>query len=178
MTLGTELARLRRRVEELEAQGLVRACANRYMALCDGLGVGTDLGPLMALFTPDAVWEGKGARYAKTFGRLEGHEAIRAMFAQYTVPPGHFRLNVHFLTGEEIVVEGDVARGGWVMLQTSTFSDGTSRLSAARLDLRFRRDEGRWRIAHFQTERLFSRPVAASWDADGDLPVPDQAKPE
>lgn len=180
------LAGLRRRVEALEAEKRVRACINRYMALCDALGEGFDLDPLMALFTEDAVWEGKGTRYARSFGRLEGQAAIRAMFAKYTVPPAHFRLNVHFLTSEEIGVTGGEApreaaweaaweaTGRWVMLQTSTFADGRSQLSSARLDVRFRREGDQWRIAHFQTERLFSRPVTDPWDADSDLPVPER----
>lgn len=162
---------LLRRVEDLEAEKQVRVCINRYMALCDVLGEGSDLDPLMALFTPDAVWEGKG-RYAATFGRLEGAGAIRAMFAKYTVPPAHFCLNAHFLTSEEIAVNGDSATGRWLMLQPSTFVSGHSQLSAARLDVRFHRMDAGWRIAHFQTERLFSRQVARPWDA-GDLPVPE-----
>ena len=165
------LRALLRRVEDLEAEKRVRASINRYMALCDELREGFDLEPLMALFTPDAVWEGRG-RYAATFGRLEGADAIRAMFAKYTVPPAHFRLNAHFLTSEEIAVDGDAAAGRWLMLQTSTFASGDSQLSAARLDVRFRRDEGAWRMAHFQTERLFSRKVDQPWDAAADLPVP------
>lgn len=172
------LAALRRQVAALEAEKRVRACANRYMALCDVLDEGFDLDPLMDLFTADAVWEGKGARYVRTFGRLEGKAAIRAMFATYTRPPAHFRQNVHFLTSEEIEVEEGEATGRWLMLQTSTFADGRSQLSAARLDIRFRRDGDDWRIAHFQTERLFSRPVAAPWDADADLPVPDLPLPD
>lgn len=167
------LASLRQRVRELEAERQVRTCINRYMALCDILDEGFDLDPLIALFTPDAVWEGKGARYARTFGRLEGADAIRVMFARYTDPPAHFRLNAHFLTSEEIGVCGDGADGRWLMLQTSTFADGTSQLSAARLTVRFREADGGWRIAHFQTERLFSRPVRDPWEADADLPVPE-----
>ncbi|HEY0834746.1 MAG TPA: nuclear transport factor 2 family protein [Azospirillum sp.] len=167
------LRALLRRVEDLEAEKRVRACINRYMALCDDLGEGFDLDPLMDLFTGDAVWEGKGARYGKTFGRMEGREAIRAMFAKYTVPPAHFRLNVHFLTGEEIAVDGAEAGGRWVMLQTSTFASGVSQLSSARLDVGFRREDEVWRIARFQTERLFSRPVAKPWDEAADLPVPE-----
>ena len=168
------LAALRRRVEALEAEKRVRACINRYMALCDDLGEGFDLDPLMDLFTEDAVWEGKGARYARTFGRLEGKAAIRAMFAKYTVPPAHFRLNAHFLTSEEIEVTDGDATGRWLMLQTSTFADGRSQLSSARLDVRFRREGEAWRIAHFQTERLFSRPVTDPWEAEADLPVPER----
>ncbi|MNF18980.1 hypothetical protein D3C80_2234120 [compost metagenome] len=57
------------------------------------------------------------------------------------------------------------------MLQTSTFNDGASHLNAARLVVRFAMEEGRWRIAHFQTENLFSRPVTG-WNSDAPLPVP------
>lgn len=172
MAMDEAFDALLRRVEDLEDEKRVRACASRYMALCDRLDVGFDLDPLLDLFTEDAVWEGTG-RYARTFGRLEGREAIRAMFAKYTVPPAHFRLNAHYLTGEEIAVRRAEATGRWMMLQTSTFASGDSRLSSARLDLRFRREGDLWRIAHFQTERLFSRAVAHPWDEDTDLPVPE-----
>lgn len=161
------------RLEALEAEKAVRACMNRYMALCDDLDEGFDLAPLMDLFTEDAVWEGTG-RYATTFGRQEGRDAIRGMFAKYTVPPAHFRLNVHFLTSEEIAVTGGEALGQWVLLQTSTFASGASQLSSARLTVRFARcADGTWRMAHFQTRRLFSRPVSAPWEAAADLPVPE-----
>lgn len=160
------------RLEALEAEKAVRACMTRYMALCDDLDEGFDLDPLMDLFTEDAVWEGTG-RYAATFGRQEGRDAVRGMFAKYTVPPAHFRLNVHFLTSEDIVVDGGAALGRWVLLQTSTFASGASQLSSARLTVRFVRcADGAWRMAHFQTRRLFSRPVSAPWDAAADLPVP------
>lgn len=173
MALDQELKALVDRVDALEAEKAVRSCMNRYMALCDDLDAGFDLDPLMALFTDDAVWEGKG-RYAKTFGRQEGIDAIRRMFAKYTVPPAHFRLNVHFLTSEDIAVNGAEADGRWVLLQTSTFASGASQLSAAKLTARFRRgDDGAWRMCHFQTLRQFSRPVAEPWEAEGDLPVPE-----
>lgn len=167
------LTSLAARLDALESEQAIRACMNRYMALCDDLDEGFDLAPLMDLFTEDAVWEGMG-RYAGTFGRQDGRDAIRAMFAKYTVPPAHFRLNVHFLTSETIAVEGDDGTGQWVLLQTSTFASGASQLSAAKITAHFRRgDDGRWRIRHFQTCRQFSRPVSTSWETDGDLPVPE-----
>lgn len=173
MADSNEIQALMARLTELESEKAVRACMTRYMALCDTLDEGFDLAPLMALFTDDAVWEGKGARYGKTFGRREGHDAIRAMFAKYTAPPAHFRLNVHFLTSEDIAVDGGRAIGRWIMLQTSTFADGASQLSSARIEARLRRERDAWLIAHFQTERLFSRPVGEPWDAAADLPVPE-----
>ena len=85
----------------------------------------------------------------------------------------HFSVNVHFLTSELIELSSaNSACGSWVMLQTSTFADGRSHLNAARLSVDFARAKGRWRMSHFRTENLFSRPVDA-WDVSAPLPVPD-----
>jgi len=164
---------LQQRLAALESENAIRACMNRYMFLCDELGAGSPLGELAGLFTEDAVWEGKGAKYAESFGGYRGREAIRAMFATYMKTPAHFALNVHFLTSEVIEVAGEEGLGRWVMLQTSTFADGASHLNAARLTVRFALEEGQWRMAHFQTENLFSRPVTA-WNSDAPLPVPER----
>ncbi|WAG77733.1 nuclear transport factor 2 family protein [Metapseudomonas furukawaii] len=162
---------LEQRLRQLESEQAVRTCMNRYMELCDALDARSPLDELAGLFTLDAVWEGKGAKYARSFGGYRGREAIRAMFATYMTEPAHFALNVHFLCSELIRVDGAEATGSWVMLQTSTFAGGASHLNAARLTVKFREEEGAWRMAHFQTENLFSRPVDA-WNSDAHLPVP------
>ena len=171
MSSDTQLAELAARLRRFETEHAVRTCMNRYMVLCDALDANTPLEELAGLFTRDALWEGKGAKYAKSFGGYRGREAIRAMFATYMVEPAHFALNVHFLTSELIEVDAEGATGTWVMLQTSTFASGASHLNAARLTLRFAEEEGQWRMAHFQTENLFSRPVTA-WNDTAELPVP------
>ena len=169
MTEAALLARL----TALEDEKAVRACMNRYMYLCDLLDEGFELSTLMALFHVDAVWEGKGSRYAETFGRYEGRSAIEAMFKKYTLPPAHFALNVHFLANELIEVEGGSATGSWVLMQPSTFASGESQLSCARINASFCREHDRWLIKHFQTENLFSRPMMAAWDQAKPLPVPE-----
>lgn len=161
------------RLRRFESQHAVRACMNRYMALCDALDEHTPLNELAGLFTTDAIWEGKGARYANSFGGYRGREAIAAMFAGYMQLPAHFALNVHFLTSELIEVDAETAFGTWVMLQTSTFASGASHLNAARLSVTFAVEDGQWRMAHFQTENLFGRPVSG-WNSDAPLPVPDR----
>lgn len=166
-----EIDELRERLRAFESQQSIRICINRYMTLCDALDASSPLDELAELFTRDAVWEGKGAKYASSFGGYRGREAIRSMFATYMKTPAHFALNVHFLTSEVIEVDGEQGQATWVMLQTSTFSDGASHLNAARLNVRFELEEQQWRIAHFQTENLFSRPVTA-WNSDAALPVP------
>lgn len=160
------------RLDRLESEQAIRRCMQRYMTLCDELDECTPLDELAGLFCEDAVWEGIGERYQATFGRLEGRAAIRAMLGKYCVAPAHFRLNAHFLTSEQISVIGDgEAVGHWLMLQTSTFADERSHLTAARLTVDFARGEAGWQIRHFRTENLFGRPVAA-WDQADPLPVP------
>ncbi|RTE64501.1 nuclear transport factor 2 family protein [Amphritea opalescens] len=168
-----EFDRLYERLSALESASAVSACMHEYMRLCDQLDVGFDLEPLMFLFTTDAVWEGKGGRYAKSFGRRVGREAIRQMFDKYVQPPAHFALNAHFLTSEKITVTSPTeARGTWMLLQTSSFNDGRSQLSAALLDVLFQRVGEQWKIAHFTTESRFNRPVDTAWDCPQALPVP------
>ncbi len=174
MTDSQTFKHLIQRLTRLEAEQAVRGCMNRYMYLCDNLDVGFNLDDLMVLFTDDAIWEGRGRRYGKSFGRHEGNNAIRGMFAKYTQPPAHFETNVHFLTSELIDVHDDAqsAAASWVLLQTSTFSGGKSQLSSARLNVQFRCAKEQWQISHFQTESLFNRPVHTPWDNPADLPVP------
>lgn len=169
----TEIADLQARLQVFESQQAIRVCINRYMALCDRLDADTPIDELAGLFTRGAVWEGKGAKYAASFGGYRGREAIGAMFATYMKTPAHFALNVHFLTSEVIEMEGEIGVGQWVMLQTSTFADGASHLNAARLRVRFAYEEGQWRMAHFQTENLFSRPTGP-WNSEAPLPVPEK----
>jgi ketosteroid isomerase-like protein len=172
-TAAQRLARLEARLQRFEDADAIRACVTRYMTLCDSLDAATPLHELLDCFTDDAVWAGKGARYGASFGGHQGREAIGVMFRAYMRTPAHFALNVHFLCSEQITPTGlDAADARWVMLQASTFADGASHLNAARLALRMARcADGRWRIARFETENLFSRPVS-HWHSDSPLPVP------
>ena len=173
MPRDNSLENMQLRLKALEDEKLVRQCMNFYMQQCDILEVGFDLAPLIGLFTEDAIWEGKGSRYSKTFGRYEGRIAIAKMFKKYTKEPAHFALNVHFLANELIEVDGQQAKASWVLLQPSTFTDGKSQLSCARITADFRELDNVWRINHFQTMNLFSRPIEKPWDNAAILPVPD-----
>jgi hypothetical protein len=126
------------------------------------------------LFAIDAVWAGKGQRYGAAFGGHQGRAAIVSMLESYRGPTPHFAMNAHFLASETIKVAHDciTARGTWMMLQTSTYADGRSDLRSARLEVAFAVEDGRWRIARFETENLFSRPVDR-WDDPAPVPVPD-----
>jgi hypothetical protein len=172
MTSLLNLDSLQQRLTTLENEKRVSACMNNYMSLCDDLGPGFELETLMQLFTEDAVWEGKGNRYAKTFGRHVGINAIEMMFAKYIKEPGHFFLNVHILGNEVITVDGNEAKGSWMLMQPSDFIDGKSQLSCARITAKFRLSGRFCQISHFKTENKFSRPMSAPWDNSAALPVP------
>jgi len=166
-----DLAPLLARLDRLEAENAIRRVMADYMRLCDRLDADTPMDALGALFCRDALWEGRGSRYASAFGRHEGRAAIVAMLGRYRGPPPHFAFNAHYLASETIVVEGDRAVGRWMMLQASTYAAGTSDLRSAELEIDFALEDGRWRIAHFRTTNLFSRPVDR-WDDPAPVPVP------
>lgn len=168
-----DIQELTSRLVGLEAREEIRRVMARYLELCDHLSADTPIEELRALFTRDAVWTGKGERYSSAFGDNRGRGAIAAMLERYCTPVPHFAMNAHFLCSETISVDGTAARGRWMMLQTSTYADGHSDLRASRIDVGFVVEEGRWRIAHFVTENVFTRPVDR-WDDPAPLPVPDE----
>ncbi len=165
---------LLQRLQQLEAQNAIRNCINRYMEICDGLNAQTDLNELMALFDLDSIWEGIGDKYRQSFGRHESWQAIFDMFKSYTKQESHFVMNAHFVSSEQIYVQADQAYGTWLMLQTSSFQNNQSHLNAAKLTVQFKQQtDGCWKIKHFQTENIFSRPISY-WDSTAELPVPSQ----
>lgn len=159
------------RLARLEAESACRAVIARYMALCDTLGPDTSMASLGELFTHDATWTGKGARYGAAFGTHRGRDAILAMLGAYRGPPPHFAMNAHYLASETIRIDGETAEGGWMMLQCATYADGRSDLRSARLKIGFAREAETWRIARFETENLFGRPVGR-WDDPAPIPLP------
>ncbi|OTG86148.1 polyketide cyclase [Acinetobacter sp. ANC 4558] len=163
------------RLNKLEAESAIRNCINRYMEICDALNADTNLDELMALFDPDSIWEGIGEKYAKSFGCYTSWQAIYDMFKTYTQKESHFVMNAHFVNSEQIYVNGEEAQASWLMLQSSTFRDGNSHLNAAKLSVTFKQQQdGCWKIKHFQTENIFSRPIS-HWNSTAILPVPSQS---
>ncbi len=163
------------RLASLEAESAIRRLVAQYFHICDDLGPDTPFDELADLFTADARWEGVG-RYRQAFGQYQGREAIVAMIRGYCLPTPHFAMTAHFFSAEDIAVAGLQARGRWMMLQTSTYADGSADLRSAALTLDFACADDRWRIAAFYTRNLFSRRVD-HWNDTADIPVPDPARP-
>lgn len=162
---------LEERLIRLEAESAIRGVLARYMELCDTLGPDTPMDEMGDVFTSDAVWAGKGARYGAAFGAHHGREAIVAMLGAYRGPPSHFAMNTHFLASETIKVCDAAAVGNWMMLQCSTYAGGASDLRSARLSVDFAIEDGMWRIARFETVNLFSRAVD-TWNDETAIAVP------
>ena len=165
------LEALAKRVAALEAESACRRVIARYFQICDRLGPDTPLDELGSLFARDATWQGKG-RYKDAFGGYAGREAIVAMIASYCGSPPHFAMTGHFFSAEAIETAGDSATGKWMMLQTSTYADGTADLRSAALTVGFVVEDGRWCIARFESENIFSRRVER-WTDEATIPVPD-----
>lgn len=152
---------LLQRLATLEGESQVRRLMARYMDLCDVPRALTQVRELAELFSEDAIWEGVGSQTAQTFGQHQGREAIAAFVGGYLPPSEHFRLNLHYLTSESIVVDGSTARGQWIMQQICTYADGRSELFGTRLNIDFRCIDGAWLITHFRTQRLFNTGLGA-----------------
>lgn len=150
----SDITLLVERIRVLEAESVIRLLLSRYMSLCDVPGPAERADALAQLFCGDAVWQGIGSRYAVKFGRIEGREAIVAMLMGYLPPNPHFQFNAHFLSGEQISVDGYQAKGRWLMQQLSRYDSGQSESIVAVLSLEFLWEEGAWRISSFTTERL------------------------
>ncbi|WP_416562314.1 nuclear transport factor 2 family protein [Nocardia testacea] len=168
MTESETIERLTRRIETLEAEAEIRRLQARYMFLCDTpcpeFGVTDDthrIDLIMALYAEDAVWEGVGEYYDDQFGRLTGRPAIRAHFERFWAPDREpaLVLNAHYLTAEQIRVDGDSAAGQWIHMQPWLYSDGTGLLRSSRLNNTFRRADGTWKITRTRTENVFVAPL-------------------
>ncbi len=161
-------AELLRRIEVLEAEAEIRRVQARYMFLCDTpcpeFGVRDDahrIDLIMELYTDDAVWEGVGEYYDGQFGRAEGAAAIRRHFENFwgRKQDPALLLNAHYLTSEQIRVDGEQATGQWIHMQPWLFSDGTAILRSSRLNNAFRKTGDTWRITRTRTENVFVAPL-------------------
>lgn len=166
---------LAERVERLEAEADIRRLQARYMSLCDTpcpeYDIATDaerIDLIVDLYTEDAVWEGVGDYYDNQFGQCRGKDEIRAHFTRFWShadgPPPV--LNAHYLTTEQIHVDGDEATGQWIHMQPWLYSDGSALLRSSRLNNAFRKVDGTWKIARTRTENVFIAPLARNFATD------------
>lgn len=175
MTGQDTIAALVQRIETLEAEADIRRLQTRYMFLCDTpcpeFGVRDDshrIDLIMELYAEDAVWEGVGEYYDGQFGRAEGAARIRAHFERFwgEKRDPELLLNAHYVTSEQIHVDGAEATGQWIHMQPWLFADGTALLRSSRLNNAFRRIDGTWRITRTRTENVFVAPLPPHFTGD------------
>lgn len=152
-----DLQRVLQRLDRLESESAVRAVKARYMQWADEkrrLGMGE-------LFWEDAVWEELDHTGATVPGaRWEGRPAIAQMFNE---SPDRLHFTVHYLTNEEITVDGDEAVARWKLLEPCTIRDEIAVWQGGHYIDDFERRGGVWKIRHLRLTLDFQTPYHQGW---------------
>lgn len=162
------ISKLERRIDNLESEAHIRRIQARYMLLCDtpcpvypSVDDKVRIDFILDLYADDAVWEGVGDFYTGQFGQAKGKDAIREHFNRFWSEEQNPKLilNAHYLTSEQITVDGDEATGLWIHMQPWLYSDGSALLRSSRLNNAFRRRDGEWKVTRTRTENVFIAPL-------------------
>ncbi len=161
MSSSGELS-LAERVDRIESQDAVRRLKAAYMqGLDDRLR-----GAVADLFWEDAIWEGlpdrplEGEAPVNPGGRTVGRAAIAESFV---TAAANMSFTAHFLTNEDIVVDGDRAVGRWKLLQTCNAGHDRAFWQAGVYTDDFERREGVWRFSHLRLALDFRTPFDEGW---------------
>lgn len=150
--LESRLKDLEDRLQVVEDVQAIRNLKAAYAAYCDD---GYDADKIAELFVEDAVWE-NSAR-----GRIEGREAIRALFQS---APQSFSFAIHYSLNPQIEVTGDTARAKWYLFMPCTVTDGNQALWRASIDNEeYVRVDGKWMFKKKIATAVLSSPFEHSW---------------
>lgn len=142
-------ADLARRIDRLESRHAIAELISRYGIACDD----HDMPALMALFTPDAVFDTKSGLM-----RATGPKAIEEMFVEafkIRGPAFHWTHD-HICTFED--GDPDTATG-LVLSHAETSPHGEVSLAAMRYEDEYRRIDGRWLFAKRTINFLYYVPA-------------------
>ena len=146
------LESIEKRLKALEDIEEIKALKARYCYYCDDQ---YDLDGLASCFTEDALWDGK------IRGRAKGRGEIRQFFdgAREAIP-----FAVHMVMNPIIEVDGDTAKGVWILLQAYTDAP-TNKASwgSARYDEEYVRIDGQWLIKSLVLTSFFWTPHDEAW---------------
>jgi hypothetical protein len=152
--MAEPLPTIEERLQRLEDVEEIRRLKVRYAELCDE---GFDPDALVALFTPDGVWD------AGEFGRFVGADEMRAYWME-TARVTSFAL--HYMSNHVVHVqpgEGE-ASGRCYLLGTAT-REGQAYWMAVRYQERYRKVDGSWLFAEMKLLPAFMTPYEHSWAA-------------
>lgn len=149
---------LLRRIDILESESAIRKVQAAYMEACDfNLGY-----PIGELFAPDGVWEGTG-RFASGFGATRGREKVAEQFEE-DKNQDRLPLTAHYLTNEQIWVDGDRAKAKWMFYEPAVHKGAGAILIAGRYDNDFQRIDGKWLISHLRCQDIFVCTYEDGWE--------------
>ena|SRR5579872_429841 len=150
--MGTTEERLQR-LEDVED---IRRLKVRYADVCDS---GFDADEIIALFTPDGVWD------AGEFGRFVGEE----MRAYWQETARITRLAVHYMINHVVDVgPGGIEATGRCYLLATADREGTAYWMAVKYEERYRKVDGRWLFAEMKLHPAFMTPFDQTWAAPTD----------
>ena len=163
------------RVGRIEARDAVRRLKAAYMQGLDD----RRRGAVADLFWENAVWEALPDRVPEGVpaapggaGRIVGRAAIAASFEDAAARMG---FTAHFLTNEDVTVDGDRAVGRWKLLQTCTAGDTAFWQAGVYVD-DFECRDGEWRFAHLRLALDFRTPYPDGWAATRMWDLPERVR--
>jgi hypothetical protein len=149
------MATMEERLATMEATEAIRRLKIRYAEVNDQ---GFDPDELVALFTPDGVWD------AGEFGRFVGRDEMR----DYWVETGRVTSFArHYITNHIVDVEpsGVTATGRCYLIGMST-RQGQAYWMAVRYAERYRKVDGEWLFEEMKLLPAFMTPYETSWASD------------
>ncbi len=168
MSDGSELeeriAALETRLSAVEAVQEIHRLKARYGSLIDerytldgardAAAVAEVADRVVALFAPDAVWDG-----GERLGTWTGREAIRERFLDPTLG-----FTLHYFLKPVIEVDGDTATGTWDIFAPITLGNGKPGFMAGVEHDTYRRVDGQWLHASMRLDVIFLGPELRGWD--------------
>jgi hypothetical protein len=118
----------------------------------------------VSVFTEDAVWDG-GAQ----FGVCDGREAIYDHLRS-----GGWSFALHYFLSPVIELDGDTARGAWMLWQPCTLEKGNrSVLMSAITEDDYRRTAEGWKMTRMRFTLKFITPFDRPWSLNRNATLPD-----
>ena len=150
---GTDLER---RITELEDIEAIKRLKALYCDICDD-----DHNPdrIWRIFAEDGIWEGG------SFGKAQGHEAIRKLFAGFQKL---ISFSQHNVFNPQIKISGDRAHASWYLAGPFTFREkNDARWIACRYEDDYVKINGEWRYQHLRAEIRIAAPYETGWAGKG-----------
>ncbi len=153
------------RLDALESESAIRKVQAPYMRACDDhIGY-----PIGEIFAPDGIWEGIG-RFGGDNSATIGREAVAQQFEDDKIR-GRLPLAAHYLTNEQIWVDGDSAKAQFMFFEPAVHDGLGAILIAGRYTNDYIRLDGKWYIKHLRCEDIFVCTQKDGWDGFPCLPT-------